>query len=268
MIDRGPAPTLRRAGGVELVEPIVFNHNGAEPMNRILGIFTAAALAFSAPSALSAADKADKKPGVQGTAKAIDAKANTITVTLAGKKGQPGEDKTFAIAPDAKVANEGKDGKLDDVKAGAQAALKLSDDGKSVVGIAVGARKPEKGDKAVAGKAVEIKAIDAKAGTITIAGKKADQTLKLAADAKVTLDGKDAKLADIKAGQAFVKLSEDGQSVVALAVGGQKPDKGDKAAAGKILDIKAVDATAGTVTVTTKKGDETLKLAADAKVTL
>ena len=102
-------------------------------MNRLVGLFAATVLAFGAPAGLSAADKADKatkkaakQAAVQGTVKAVDAKANTVTLTLKGKKGQPGEDKTFTLAASAKVTADGKETKLADLKAGTPVAATIN----------------------------------------------------------------------------------------------------------------------------------------------
>jgi RNA polymerase sigma factor (sigma-70 family) len=81
-------------------------------------------------------------PGVYGLLKAVDPKKNTITVTLRPARGDdPGEEKTFAVAADARLLIEGKEGKLADLKPeenGPPVALKLSLDQKTVQSITVG----------------------------------------------------------------------------------------------------------------------------------
>jgi hypothetical protein len=81
-------------------------------------------------------------PAVSGLLKAVDAKQNTITVTLRpGRGDDPGDEKTYAVAPDARVLIEGKEGKLADLKPeenGPPVAMKLSLDQKAVQSITVG----------------------------------------------------------------------------------------------------------------------------------
>src|SRR5262249_23993615 len=79
---------------------------------------------------------------VNGTAKAIDTDKRSITVTVGGKKGEPGEDKTFAVAADAPVfidngksKDKAKAESLKDLPAGSTVTLRLSLDQKSVVSI-------------------------------------------------------------------------------------------------------------------------------------
>jgi RNA polymerase sigma factor (sigma-70 family) len=81
-------------------------------------------------------------PGVYGLLKAADAAKNRITVALRAPRGDdPGEEKTFAVAPDARVLIDGKEGKLADLKVddnGPPVGLKLSLDQKVAQTITVG----------------------------------------------------------------------------------------------------------------------------------
>jgi RNA polymerase sigma factor (sigma-70 family) len=81
-------------------------------------------------------------PSVQGAVKAVDTAKRTITVvTRRARDGSPVEDKTYAVARDARVVIDGKEGKLADVKAeenGPLVGLKLSLDQKVVQSITVG----------------------------------------------------------------------------------------------------------------------------------
>lgn len=75
-----------------------------------------------------------------------------------------------------------------------------------------------------------IKSVDAIKSTITLAVRESnddvedsplvEKTFPVAKDAKITVDGKDAKLGDLKASsQAIVNLSEDRKSVIRITVG-------------------------------------------------
>ena len=116
-------------------------------MNRrsLLAFGLVAVFAFSSAIAFGA-DKAEKpekkKPttaSIKGVVKSVDASAGTITITVKNKKES--EDKTFA-AKDAKIQINGEAKTLADVTEGLEVTVKLSEDGKSVVGLASG-KKPK-----------------------------------------------------------------------------------------------------------------------------
>lgn len=96
-------------------------------------------LGLLATAQVSGADDAPKKKGANGTVKAVDTDASTITLTMKNKKEMV--DKTFAVAKDAKILIDGESKSLADVKVGATARLGLSEDGNSATRIVVGERK-------------------------------------------------------------------------------------------------------------------------------
>lgn len=104
-------------------------------MQRVVVLFVAVAALLVAAPVLCAQDQAQKAQGVQGVVKSVDASAGTITLTV--KK----EDKTFNVAKDVRVRIEGESKTLADVKPGARARLRLSEDGKTVLAINVGGGK-------------------------------------------------------------------------------------------------------------------------------
>ena len=69
--------------------------------------------------ALAGEKEGGKKPGWKVTA--VDTTANTITVH-SGKKGEPGEDKTYKVA-DAAITVEGASAKLADITVGMRAKI-------------------------------------------------------------------------------------------------------------------------------------------------
>ena len=210
------------------------------------------------------------KPALRtgGRVASVDAKANTIMLAAKGDGGVV--EKLYPLAPGAKITVDGKEAKLEAVPKNAYAAF-------ATVATKDG-MLPQITELRVTGPSIGgvVKQVDAT--SITLAGEKADRVLKLAADGKVTVAGKDAKLADIKAGdKVAVTLAADESAALTISTGtkpgdgekpGVKPEKAPKFG-GKIT---AVDATAKTVTISVGKGDavkETVvKLAADAKITI
>jgi hypothetical protein len=78
-------------------------------------------------------------PIMYGVLKGIDAAKGTITLTVGGNRTEPGEDKTYAVAPGARIVVNGAEGKLADLKVGDEptpVTLKLSLDQKVVQAIA------------------------------------------------------------------------------------------------------------------------------------
>jgi hypothetical protein len=62
-------------------------------------------------------------------------------------------------------------------------------------------------------------------GSITIKGKKDEQTIKIGAECKITVDGAEAKVEDLKPGaKAAITLAEDG-SAAKITVGAAKKKK-------------------------------------------
>lgn len=76
---------------------------------------------------------------VNGTIKAVDGRAGTITVTVRTRDGQA--DKTYNVAKDAKVTIEGQAKTLADLAAGTQVTLTLSADMTKVSEIATQKRR-------------------------------------------------------------------------------------------------------------------------------
>jgi len=108
----------------------------------------------------------------------------------------------------------GDDKKVQDLRA----SLKILDDG-TKRNVAAD-KKPE---------ARTVKAVDATANTITLEGRKIkngnepDQTIAVAKDAKISVDGQAAKLTDVKTGvTATLSLSVDKKTALAVTVGGKK----------------------------------------------
>ena len=161
-----------------------------------------------------------------------------------------------ALVGDNKQDLEQRRAKVQDLRA----SLKILDDG-TKRNVAAD-KKPE---------ARTVKAVDATASTITLEGKKSktgsepDQTIAVAQDAKISVDGQAKKLGDVKAGAVvLLTLTEDKKSATAVVVNG-----------GTIAGtVKAVYATANTITLEGRKiktgsePDQTIAVGKDAKVSV
>ena len=127
------------------------------------------------------------------------------------------------LAADAILRIGGLPATRDDLKPGMQVPLEFGRDGKRINAI-----EAEANDKAlIDGELVEIRAD----GTLTIgreendAGQPVSQTLKTTAETIITLDGKPAKLSDLKQRSAIkLRLSEDGMSIRAIKATSPGPD--------------------------------------------
>lgn len=158
-----------------------------------------------------------KRHFLRGEVKAIDAKAGSITI--AGKKGE----KTVAADPAI----------LKDVKVGDKVYVKtVKKDGKlTATKIKTATDKKDHAGKHLRG---EVKAIDSKAGTITIAGKKGEKTV--SADAAIV---KDVKVGD----KVFVKVTEQDGKLTATGIKSAKDIKAKRAERKAAKEKKAVDET-------------------------
>ena len=204
-----------------------------------------------------------------GKVASVDAKANTIMLATKGDGGVV--EKLFPLAQGAKVFIDGKEANLEAVPKNANASFiaNASKDG----------MLPQITELRITGSSVVgvIKQVDST--SVTLDSEKNPRTIKLAADGKVTINGKDAKLADLKAGdKVAVTTTADESGAILIATGAKVGGDGDKPGVkpekvakfgGKIA---AVDATAKTVTISVGKGDAIkevpVKLTADAKITI
>ncbi len=132
---------------------------------------------------------------LRGTLQGVDAAKNTVTITTNNRQTGKTE-KTYALAKDVVVLRDGKEAKLKDLKQGNRVTAKLAADEKTVVSIS------ETGKTLSA----PLKSVDPEKNSITLtvttggrgAPEKKDVTHELAKDGKVMLEGKEAKLADLK----------------------------------------------------------------------
>ncbi|MFO0825137.1 MAG: sigma-70 family RNA polymerase sigma factor [Gemmataceae bacterium] len=150
-----------------------------------------------------------------GKVSAVDAAAKTISIAGKGEAG----DIVVKLTADAKIMVDGKAAKLGDVAKGGFATF-------TIVSAKDGQAR-EASEVAVTGMTFggSIKQIDS--GSVTIGNEKFDRVVKLAAGGKVMVNGKDAKVADLKVGdRVMVTLTSDESGAVLIVAGG-KPE-GDK----------------------------------------
>lgn len=215
-------------------------------------------------------EKPGEKPGVKvgkagGLVAGTDAKESTITVATKGDNGVV--EKLFKVAADAKVFIDGKEGKLADVPKNSTAALLIA-------GGKEGALQTATEVRITGGSFVGVVA-KINADVVVFEGEKTQRIVKLAAAGKVTINGKDATLADVKAGDKVqVTLTADGAGALLIASGTKPGDGGEKPVKNPKFTgkVASVDAQARTVTLTFKGeggGKEiVVKLTADAKITI
>jgi RNA polymerase sigma factor (sigma-70 family) len=200
---------------------------------------------------------------VTGTVTKAD--ASSVSVEVPSKEGATV--KTFKVTADTKIYIGSKEpSKAADLKVGEKVVVVASTDGASAVSIG-GGFKPdgEKPDKTKTAPKLggKVASVDAKERTITLTtkGDAAGMVVKVTADAKVTIDGKDAKLADVAKGMSVT-------FTIASAKDGQPREASEVIATGPTFAglIRQIDAAA--ITVGTEKADRTFKLTSASKVVI
>ncbi len=195
---------------------------------------------------------------VTGVIRSVDPLARTIT--LGGDR-----ERTLTLAPDAKVLLEGRPGELAGLREGMRVSLRLSSDQRSVVAIQVGEGRQEGEGRRPDGDRREtplvggvVKAVDAEARTITLAGEDRDQTFPVHREARINL-------AEIRPGtRVQLRLTADRSAVVALA-GGEGERRDAPAVRGT---VKAVDPAARKITLAHEGEEKTYTVHPEARVNL
>jgi hypothetical protein len=172
-------------------------------------------------------------PTLFGTVKSVDGAKNSLTLTLRPARGDDAaEEKTVTLAADAGVLlDDGKgrrlslkEAKLADVPTGSSASVRLAVD--QTLAVLVRAEGPTL--------AALLKSVDAAKGTITVSLPRGrgdapeEKTLAVSEDARINIDGKEAKLASLVPGEngpiLQIRMSLDQksvQSIIARQPGGR-----------------------------------------------
>jgi RNA polymerase sigma factor (sigma-70 family) len=161
--------------------------------------------------------KAEKKDEIAGSVLAIDLKAGTLKMKFSGD-GQSG-DWTYKLAdPNLKVTTTlGLAAKLSDLSVGARVHIQVSD--KDVV---TALRAEHRHDPMTPA------GIDPDKKTLTVREEKGDLVFNVPDDAKITVNGKAGKLAEVPLNQrCWVTLALDGKSILVLT-SGRGPGEGKK----------------------------------------
>ncbi|MCI0379857.1 MAG: hypothetical protein L0215_19930, partial [Gemmataceae bacterium] len=167
-------------------------------------------------------DEDKKAPTVTGKLEAVDAAANTVTLSTT-RRPEGKTEKTYSLAKDVKVMRDRKEAKLADLKKGSQATLTLTADQKTVVSINIASPTI----------AAPLKSADAAKNTITVIvgggrAEKQDKTYQVAKDVKVTIDGKDAQLADLKAGAMLTIVVDEANTVTQIRTAARRDRNQDE----------------------------------------
>jgi RNA polymerase sigma factor (sigma-70 family) len=197
-----------------------------------------------------------------GSFNGVVAKVDNATIILEGDKAA----RAIKTTDDTRITVNGKAAKLADIKAGDKVAIVLKADESAALTVATGAKpegeKPAKPVDKPARFGGKVASVDAATRTIMLAGKGEggkEIPVKITADAKITIDGKDAKIGDIQKGVlATFNLSS--------AKDGQPRESNEVIVAGITFGgtIKQIDATS--LTVGNEKTDRVMKLAPGGKV--
>jgi RNA polymerase sigma factor (sigma-70 family) len=198
-----------------------------------------------------------------GKVASVNAKENTITIAFKGDGGIV--ERIVELTADAKVFIDNKPGKLADVPVNSTAAIVL----------ARGEEKPlaQVTELRITGPTFTGPISEVGASSITLAAEKNPRTARITADTKVTVNGKAAKAADLKAGDRVqLVLTADERSALAITGGARGEGDGEKPARKPIRfggKVAKVDATARTITLAPEGGlAVAVKVTADAKITI
>jgi RNA polymerase sigma factor (sigma-70 family) len=217
--EKKPRTVTLAAGGTVTINGKEAKLTDLSPGDAIFVTLTAdesSALLIASGKGVDGEKPGAKAPKFGGKIAAVDATARTVTLT-----GKGADTKILVqLSADAKVLIDGKEAKLADLPIGASAAFTLTSAKDGAV--------REANEVVVVGPTFggAVKQLDAT--SITIGTEKADRVYKLLATTKVTINGKDAKAADLKVGdRVLVTLAADESGLVQIT-GGMKPGTGDK----------------------------------------
>jgi Cu/Ag efflux protein CusF len=129
----------------------------------------------------------------RGTIQRVDAANNRVVV-----KDNDGKEWTFQVGKDARIRVNERERKLSDLKAGDHVAIRFAKEGDRLV--AHGIRSAERGRHAAQARG-KVERVDAGNQRLVVKGQDGrDHAFRLAKDARVRVNGRDGKLADLRAG--------------------------------------------------------------------
>src|SRR5205823_2620719 len=129
----------------------------------------------------------------RGTVQRVEADNNRVVV-----KDNEGKEWTFQVGRDARIRVNDRERKLSDLKAGDHVAIRYVKEGDRLV--ARGIRSAERGRLGHAARG-KVERVDAGNHQLVVKGQDGrDHAFRLAQDARVHVNGREAKLADLRAG--------------------------------------------------------------------
>jgi ferric-dicitrate binding protein FerR (iron transport regulator) len=198
-----------------------------------------------------------------------------ITIKTRGReRDRTSAETEYPLAKEAKVTIDGKPGAATDLKEGDVVALALSADKKTVLAIVKGGRR-DGGERRPRSRQVEgtVKGTEKTDNSITLAaeGNNDERVFSLAKDVKVTIDGKESKLADVKEkAKVLLTLGRDDKTVVEITIGRGRGREGERPRVPTVTGKVAKAPKDSTLTLTVGRGNEEkdFTVAKDAKVTI
>lgn len=189
-------------------------------------------------------------PELPGKVTAVDAVAGNLTLTNRDKVAT-----TYTVPAGIPIKVNGKDGTLADVKVGMIGGVKTGQDEKTLIGLRLETEKPH----------AEGKVASVEAGGLTLTDRQNQaHAILVPMTATINVNGKPGTLADVKLGMTGrAVLTDDGKTAVSVQL--QTPEADFPKMSGKVT---AVDAAAGSITLTDKQGANTYTVPAGAKITL
>jgi ferric-dicitrate binding protein FerR (iron transport regulator) len=161
---------------------------------------------------LQPANRRDVPPTVLGQIKAVDAQGKSVTLTV----GRPGEEQTLTLGKEVKVLIDGREGKLNDLKTGSFAVVRLAQD-RTVMSITANvtvARVP-----ALQGYQARVVAVQGNKISLQVGRRDSprEEELELANSVRVILDGKPVKVTSVTKGM-LVRVVKDKDVVRTILV--------------------------------------------------
>ena len=155
---------------------------------------------------------------VSGRLRKYDAEKKTILV-VSGEGEEGTRQTTLLVDPHVQVLIDEKPGKLADIPENQTVRVYVNQDRTTALSVQASGPAQRR----------VIASVDADKRTLSYKREAGAETLAVASDVKVTIDGKDAKLADVKPGsQAILWMSIDQKTVRIIQVGKRRGGDGDR----------------------------------------
>lgn len=183
--------------------------------------FSLSILALAGLALFATADEAPKGAADThtGVIAAVDAKVGTLKLKVGNDRPVTND---YSFLRDTKVALDGKDAKLDDLKVGMKVTIVCKPGATEVVSVSTHGKVAK----------ARLLGVDAAAGTVQVTGAREGGKETLGKDVRIVIDGKEAKVGDLPAtGVVQLKYNSAGDKVIEVVLGRGDGDKpGEKPA--------------------------------------